>query len=87
MPRRRCLDCHALTTTTRCPTCRAQRRKVYDNPEWRRLRREQVAAVPYCEQCGAVTDLTVDHVMPRSLAAGVRTLCRSCNSRKGARTT
>lgn len=32
------------------------------------------------------TDLTCDHVIPRSLAAGVQVLCRSCNARKGART-
>lgn len=30
------------------------------------------------------TDLTVDHVDPRSLARGVAVLCRSCNGRKGA---
>ena len=52
-----------------------------------------------CQQCGATKDLTVDHVRPvaamtaEDLAAGaayepsnLRTLCRSCNARKGDRT-
>lgn len=45
-----------------------------------------------CLICQATTDLTVDHIIP--LARGgsndddnLRTLCRSCNSRKGARLT
>lgn len=43
-----------------------------------------------CTQCGAADDLTIDHVFPRALGgthdeANLQTLCRSCNSRKGAR--
>lgn len=43
-----------------------------------------------CVQCGAVEDLTIDHIYPKSLggahtADNLQTLCRSCNSRKGAR--
>jgi hypothetical protein len=43
-----------------------------------------------CVRCGATEDLTLDHIHPRSLAGNdsddnLRTLCRSCNSSKGAR--
>jgi DNA-directed RNA polymerase subunit RPC12/RpoP len=43
-----------------------------------------------CLECGAREDLSVDHIQPVSKggtddAANLRTLCRSCNSRKGAR--
>lgn len=43
-----------------------------------------------CQECGARKNLTVDHVVPESkggetTADNLRTLCRSCNSRKGAR--
>lgn len=84
MPKRRCLSCNRLTTGTRCPPCTAERRKVY-GPEWQRLSRDARAAQPWCSICGSTEDLTVDHVEPRSLAAGVQTLCRRCNGRKGDR--
>lgn len=43
-----------------------------------------------CVECGATDDLTLDHIYPWSLGgpdtqANLRVLCRSCNSRKGAR--
>ncbi|MQT03132.1 HNH endonuclease [Streptomyces jumonjinensis] len=43
-----------------------------------------------CGRCGATDDLTLDHIHPRSRAGGdsdenLATLCRSCNSAKGAR--
>ena len=43
-----------------------------------------------CVECGAFDDLTLDHIHPFSLGGedtfeNLRTLCRSCNSRKGAR--
>lgn len=44
-----------------------------------------------CEGCGAVDDLTADHVVPisrggRNDRSNLQVLCRSCNSRKGTRT-
>lgn len=43
-----------------------------------------------CVECGSGDDLTLDHIYPRSLAGNdsddnLRTLCRPCNSRKGAK--
>lgn len=55
---------------------------------WRAIR----AAVrgPRCEACGSVRDLTVDHIVPQSMGgtnerANLRTLCRRCHGRLGAR--
>lgn len=44
-----------------------------------------------CLECGVTEDLTLDHIYPWSLggqhtADNLRVLCRSCNSKKGART-
>lgn len=43
-----------------------------------------------CQKCGAIEDLTVDHVYPEWAGGGafegnLQTLCRSCNTRKGAK--
>lgn len=44
-----------------------------------------------CVKCGATADLTLDHIHPWSVGGpdtedNLRVLCRSCNSRKGDRT-
>ncbi len=56
----------------------ALRRVVLDRDEHR------------CVSCGSADDLTLDHIRPWSLGGedtedNLRTLCRPCNSRKGAR--
>ena len=43
-----------------------------------------------CQVCGVQRDLTIDHITPRKMGGtwdkvNLRTLCRSCNARKGAR--
>lgn len=43
-----------------------------------------------CLRCGARRKLSIDHIVPRSLGGGttrdnLQTLCKPCNSRKGAR--
>jgi hypothetical protein len=43
-----------------------------------------------CKECGSRRDLSVDHIIAESKGGtldliNLRTLCRSCNSRKGAR--
>lgn len=63
--------------------------------EWARRSRDARRRQPWCgctdtshghgEPCGARSDLTADHVVPRSLEGGVAVLCRSCNTKKGGR--
>jgi hypothetical protein len=43
-----------------------------------------------CQHCGIRRDLSVDHIIPKSQGGGLersnlQTLCRRCNSKKGAR--
>lgn len=43
-----------------------------------------------CKNCGSVEHLAIDHIVPRSASGpttidNLQVLCRSCNSRKGAR--
>lgn len=55
------------------------------------VRREVMERDAYrCRDCGGWRDLAIDHVVPRSAGgtdhlANLQTLCRSCNSSKGAR--
>jgi 5-methylcytosine-specific restriction endonuclease McrA len=86
---KRCLDCGRLTEGgSRCPACTRRRRRVYDNPAARAQAKAAIAASPRCEQCGATSDLTADHVVPVIDGAGagpLRVLCRRCNSARGSR--
>jgi 5-methylcytosine-specific restriction endonuclease McrA len=58
---------------------------------WLRLRDQAIAERPFCQYCGATSDLTGDHRIPRSRGGVARTVediivaCRSCNSSRGAR--
>lgn len=52
------------------------------------IRREVMNRDKSCQQCGAVTDLTLDHIVPYSKGGpdtvlNLQVLCRSCNARKG----
>lgn len=62
----------------RAPIPPALRQAVYDRDGWK------------CVICGFTADLTLDHIVPWSLGGpdtfgNLRTLCRPCNSSKGAR--
>lgn len=64
---------------TRRPVSTELRRAVYERDGYR------------CQECGDWHDLTLDHIHPvskggRSTYENLRTLCRSCNSSKGAAT-
>lgn len=94
--KRPCLVCGAPSVNTRCGAHVVQRfkpsRPEYANAAWRKLSRAMRAAQPWCTLCGRTEDLTLDHVVPLAKggtvvpdANGVIVLCRSCNSRRGAR--
>ena len=96
VPLRRCLDCNTLTPGTRCRSC-TSRRKAIRNAD-RLIAHEVVTSSPVCScsgcklhpgPCRATSDLTADHVVPLARGGtnfGPRaTLCRRCNSSKGAR--
>jgi 5-methylcytosine-specific restriction endonuclease McrA len=95
----RCLDCGCRTKGSRCTTCQARRdaargvtsgRNTY---RWQKLRAHRKRLDGYrCVYCGATTDLTVD-LDPRlrgnhwiATINDCRTACRTCNSRRGAKT-
>ncbi len=82
---RACLECGAPSPWTRCAAHRAVRQRLRTSN--RATARAVVASQPWCSDCGATTDLTSDHVIPISEsptnAGPQRTLCRSCNSRRG----
>jgi len=99
MTKRPCPDCGTPTAATRCVACEStyQRkrnaRRAHYRGQWTTIARLAVAAhrAEYGDWCPGwqcpphpATDLTADHVEPRSLARGVRVLCRSCNARRGA---
>lgn len=95
-----CTDCRKLTATRpRCPQCKrsyearrnaepnraAHRTKLHES-----IRRTIFAEQDRCQNCGTTEQPTLDYIEP--LEAGglqvvenAQRLCRSCNSRKGAR--
>ena len=93
-----CARCGTLTRRKSfCPRCgagvgvkRSAARRGYD-ATWQRLSRMAIALQPWCSQCGSKEDLTGDHITAlangnrRPTLDGIQVLCRSCNSRKGAR--
>ena len=70
------------------PALRARNARVPIDPDvrWAIFQRDGYA----CTACGSRSDLTLDHVHAVSLGgsndpSNLRTMCRSCNSAKGAR--
>jgi hypothetical protein len=89
----RCPSCKQSYNAYRNAQRRARGPRPWYGSEWQRLRREVLAAwrAEHGDLCAGhqrdphySADLTVDHVASRSLDEGVRVLCRSCNSRRGA---
>ena len=71
-------------------TDKTQRKRdsAYNSTRKRARARATIAASPRCENCGATTDLTADHLIPvidGGAGGPLRVLCRSCNSARGAR--
>jgi 5-methylcytosine-specific restriction protein A len=88
-------DCPIPTSGTRCATHTAAKQQAKDakRPTRRshaetQRRAQQVRAQPWCDVCGARTDLTAEHITPvgagGSESGPLTTLCRPCNSRLGA---
>ncbi len=88
--------CGAPSVNSRCGAHVVQRlkpsRPEYANTAWRKLSRAMRAKQPWCSICFTNKDLTLDHLVPLAKggavvpdANGVVVLCRSCNSRRGAR--
>lgn len=95
MTLRPCLDCGQPAPGTRCAPCRADRlahvdaqrgtasQRGYD-ARWRRLSTRARRLQPFCEDCGAVDNLTADHLRwPARTLADVAAVCAACNNRRG----
>lgn len=72
--KRPCIQCGALSESTRCDTCagryNAMTRRLYPktsprargyNSSWDRLSRKARRLQPFCSDCGATEDLQADH--------------------------
>ena len=102
-PMRRCKapGCSVLTSEGYCPAHKPTHQRtvskawhrLYDRPEWDRLRTDQLAREPFCRECAALGRRTrateVDHITPHrgSLQLflnrdNLQSLCHSCHSRK-----
>jgi 5-methylcytosine-specific restriction protein A len=94
MPKLMCLVCKALSASSYCPAHTRKRKahtlsgsaRGYDYA-WTKTAKAAILAQPWCSYCGSQSDLTGDHIVPKSKGgsnepANVRVLCRSCNSRK-----
>lgn len=90
-----CLVCGELSDRNRCTQHRPKDQRPRDRvtragtQRWKRLSAHLRAQQPFCTRCGAVDDLTVDHIVPLSAGAdpynptNLQVLCRRCNSQKG----
>ena len=97
---RPCVDCGTIVRDVRCLQCKRIKERGrlsrldrgYDY-KWRKLSKQLRAIHPWCKQCGATKDLTVDHIIPlvdldpslRYEISNLQVLCRKCNSEKGDR--
>jgi len=90
-----CLQCGEPTDQSRCPDHRLKDRPLakghaHTNPaRWKRLSKRLRNNAPFCEHCGAVDQLQLDHIIPLSAAPELtyadencRVLCKTCNGRR-----
>ncbi|PWD42255.1 hypothetical protein ACN93_15110 [Gordonia paraffinivorans] len=96
-----CLACGEPTDGPRCGPCAYELEQITERPtreqrgydkRWRRLSERARKLQPFCEDCGATTDLTADHSpeawrrRARGLAVrlqDVAVVCQACNNRRG----
>jgi 5-methylcytosine-specific restriction endonuclease McrA len=89
-----CIDCDELTVNvSRCDVCdaakQAKRNALPYRQAYRAVSYRRMPMSAYCAVCAATTDLTKDHIIPLSKGgtnepSNIQTLCRQCNSSKGA---
>ncbi|POX82189.1 HNH endonuclease [Mycobacterium kansasii] len=93
-----CLVCGEPAANSRCDEHRPKR-PAKDLPrrhphmngaQWKRLSASARRRQPWCLDCGAVNDLTTDHIIPIHEApelayepANIAVRCRPCNSARG----
>jgi 5-methylcytosine-specific restriction endonuclease McrA len=64
--------------------CRKHKKKrTWYDAKWVELSRERRRQFPICEICGVRPSTEVDHIVPRSLAGGVRAVCKPCHRLHG----
>ena len=84
---RSCLGCGVkIPSGSRCVTCGNTTARGL-GAAWQRLARQVIREQPWCYWCGATSDLTADHLVPRSqggnnVRSNIVTACRTCNSRR-----
>ncbi|CCC43391.1 putative uncharacterised protein [Mycobacterium canettii CIPT 140010059] len=93
-----CLVCGQPAANSRCDEhrvkdTRAARRRpgqAAHDPRWRAISTHARRAQPWCDDCGSSSDLTCDHILPKTIAPelvhcreNIAIRCRSCNSRRG----
>ena len=88
--RGRCRDCLRKYEREKRQRRGSTTQRGYDSA-WRELASRAIQLHPYCANCSTTTDLTVDHIDPKSKGRkdltirDVQVLCRSCNGSKGGR--
>ena len=61
-----------------------RRPRIWDTPEWRKVRAKMLKRYPFCSRCGSADRLIVHHAQgyadPLDMA-GLVVLCQSCHGR------
>lgn len=89
-----CIACGEPTAGSRCPEHQLADTRpqghVHTNPaRWKNLSKRLRKNSPFCETCGAVEQLQLDHVIPYSVSPelgyaeeNLRVWCKTCNGRR-----
>jgi hypothetical protein len=86
-----CLDCGELISRgySRCERCKLDKERARNRSRshykgsWPSIAKKAKQRHPWCAECGTRKGpFEADHVIPRSLAGGVRVLCLPCHQEK-----
>ncbi|CAN5552837.1 hypothetical protein BH11ACT7_BH11ACT7_31270 [soil metagenome] len=98
MTLRPCIVCGVPSNKTRCDdhrhknnrTARREKGQAAHDPTWRALSTQARRSQPWCDDCDSSSDLSGDHIIPKSIAPdlvhcieNVAVRCLSCNSKRG----